>query len=1283
MMWRTFFLWWTLAWWRPTGASLLPGPPAGATVAGVAWRDDDVNGAWDAAETLLSGVQVYLRRCGDAMPITAVQTTDMAGTFRFTGVMADSWQAVFSPPERQESQYGFTLQSVPADDPNVDSVPKDSTPEPETGVTKCMSGSQESVNAGLYHRATVGGRVWLDADADGVLGPAEAGISGAVVATACHDGRFQNETLTVDGAYTLALPLGDCYLIFTVPDEFVVSHMPANSISNDPRVVSQVLIADDTSTFDLGLYPGGTVGDLVWEDRNANGLQDDEEPGLGNVTVRLVSCKDNGVVDTQTTDGEGQYWFTTVPVGTYRVTFQAPSDRTYHWRISTEGVTSTTSVSHTDCFAVGAGQVQDSVKAGVHEVSTLRCQVWEDANGDGEWSAAGPAAEAGLPGLAVTVACQAFHVTGRTAGRAGRLTVEVPAGPCTVTFTRPVDHVVSFLPAAGCRVTRTEVVCRLTASGGSQDVVVGMYAGTTVGGHVWQDAHTNGARDTTDPVAPLPGAVVRLYDAETGTPVGDPQRTDRAGAYRFTAVPVGWYYVQFEAPSVANGGPTYHVSHPHHDDMAPTVGQTDQFSVDQRQRILGRDARFYKAALLTSKVWLDADHNGRADRGEGGVADVVVAVACQGGRFAQAMPTPASGVYAFAVPAGTCELTFSRRSGYAISHVPAGCIVNASHIACSVTLAAGSVSGVPMGVSFEICGDYAELPVSPSCTGVLQRAPHRAEAACYVVLQAAAGGRIGLRFTALNLGGLDGVYVWDGDAPGTVDAALVRAANSAIPDVVTSEGSTVYVYWAAFGSGSRTGWSLNYYDATSTAGEEPPLCAAWTTAAAGGNLDFSIAMHPVTAASQEHPELQQPQPTRNNLRCAVWEDTSADGVWDASESGLPEVEIAVTCPDFSSSGKTEASDDGTLGVRTFSVPIGPCTVTFTRLEDYNISFAPSVGCGVTDSEVVCVVPMGNDSKDIVIGMYPDGSVQNRIHLDINGNGVADPGEPPLADVTVSLQTCEGAELQTLTTDETGTYEFRVRPGQSYQLEFTAPSAAYSPASVASGCIAEMNGQWQMNRDVTFQKFTPCGSAFAHPDPRALSSTPAGPLPAPHWRLPQPQPQSTEPQTVPLWLSEGQRIGTVTTTWPDPYTFVVVYHVDPGYRILDDDHNVFIGTAVHSSIDHFPAQYEAQTMEHGSDFMMYTRDSTGDYTITVEGLPNRASAARPYYAIIQASVQCSAAAEAIEAQARPYLAGLRLGLGLGVLLGVAATALARLLCWGCQAARPGAVPCALDDAETPV
>eukprot|EP00667_Euglena_gracilis_P000446 EG_transcript_446 len=1282
MVWLNLFLWWSAAWWLPADAALLPGPPTGFSVSGVAWRDDDVNGALDQSETLLSGVRVYLRRCGDPMPITPVQTTDMSGTFRFTGVTADTWQAVFQPPAGQEALYGFSVPSLPEDD--------------ETGITECMRGPQEAVNAGLFLGATVSGRVWLDADADGAAGFAEAGISGVVVAAACQDGRFQNETVTLDGEYALSVPRGDCYLVFTVPSGFVVSHMPANSVSNEPRVVSPVSAAADVRHAHLGLYPGGSVGDLVWEDRNTNGLHDADEPGLDGVTVQLVSCTDNSVVDTQTTNGGGRYWFTAVPVGRYRVAFQAPSARAYRW--STAGslpAAGDASTGSTRCFPLGVGQVRDGVQAGFHQVGVLNLKVRDEADASG------------LSGLAVAVACQTFRYLDSTADD-GRLSLAVPVGPCIVTFDRPANHVVHALPD-DCRVAPTEVVCRLSVAPDDEYLILGMYLGTIIEDHIWQDEDMDGVRDPTE--APLPGITVRLYDAATDNQVGDRQTTDDAGAYRFTAVPAGRYYVQFEAPDPAKGGPTYHVGHPKHDDMNPTVGYTDPFDVTVRQQIQGKTARFYKVALLTSKVWLDADRDGRGGGGEGGVADVVVAVACQGGRFVRAMPTPASGVYAFAVPAGTCELTFSRRSGYAVSRVPTDCVVNASHVSCSVTLAAGSVSGVPMGVSFEICGDYVELPVSPSCTGVLQRAPHRTEAACYVVLRAAAGGRIGLRFTALDLGGLDGVYVWDGDAFGTVDAALVRAANSAIPAVGTSESSTVYIYWAAFGSGSRTGWSLNYYDATGMDGKEPPLCAAWTTAAATGS-GLSIGMHPAAMPPTQQPQLP-PQPAEDSLRCAVWEDTSADGVWDAAESGLPEVEISVTCSDFSASGETESTDESMLGVRTFSVPVGPCTVTFARPADYHVSSTPAVGCSMTDTEVICVVPMGaNVSDDLIIGMYHDSTIQNRIYMDINGNGMADLDEPPLADVAVSLQSCDGAEHQTLTTDETGAYEFDVRPGRSYQLVFTAPSAEYSPASVASACIPEDKGQWQMDGDVVFQKhpqahisdddiivgmypehpqahisdddiivgmypaFKPCGSAFAHPEPRTISLIPAGPPTVSRWRLP--QTRSPEPQTMPLWRSEGQRIGTVTTAWPDPHTFVVVYHVDPGYHVQDDDHNVFIGTTVYSSIDNFPTQYEAHTMEHGSDFMTYTRDSTGDYTITVEGLPDPTSAARPYYAIIQASVQCSGAPPTAQAQARPYLAGLRLGLGLGLLLGVAAAALASRLGQGSTVPLPETVPCAVDE-----
>lgn len=77
-----------------------------------------------------------------------------------------------------------------------------------------------------------------------------------------------------------------------------------------------------------------TIGDFVWEDLNANGIQDPGEPGIQGVTVNLVgpgcdgvcNTQDDAVVDTVVTDEEGYYLFPVVtPYNvSYYVEFEAP-----------------------------------------------------------------------------------------------------------------------------------------------------------------------------------------------------------------------------------------------------------------------------------------------------------------------------------------------------------------------------------------------------------------------------------------------------------------------------------------------------------------------------------------------------------------------------------------------------------------------------------------------------------------------------------------------------------------------------------------------------------------------------------------------------------------------------------------------------------------------------------------------------------------------------------------------------------------------------------------------
>ena len=77
-------------------------------------------------------------------------------------------------------------------------------------------------------------------------------------------------------------------------------------------------------TVDFGYYKPITIGDFVWNDSNANGIQDSGEAGINGVTLTLTGTNGSGqsVTDHATTSGNGGYLFTEAP-GTYTVTVDA------------------------------------------------------------------------------------------------------------------------------------------------------------------------------------------------------------------------------------------------------------------------------------------------------------------------------------------------------------------------------------------------------------------------------------------------------------------------------------------------------------------------------------------------------------------------------------------------------------------------------------------------------------------------------------------------------------------------------------------------------------------------------------------------------------------------------------------------------------------------------------------------------------------------------------------------------------------------------------------------
>ena len=301
----------------------------------------DANGdqIQNPGEPGISGVTVQLYKdngdgifdSADGLPIKNT-ITDAAGKYLFTGLDTGTYFVSVNDAQAKLTAYTATT---------TDMETGTSATGTQIEVTLASAGSVFR-DADFGYRNTslpdVSGSIWNDLDKDGIdNGTGEPQISGVTVALKDPTGKVIATTTTdADGYYEFSGVEPGNYTIEVTDTTGVLNGYTLTGDGTGlweeplPNVYSITVASDDITDKDFGYVKSaetGTIGDLLFNDTDGDGVKDANENGIPNVSVKLWNDNNNNgvidtgdtVFDTETTGSSGNYLFTNLPAGFYIV----------------------------------------------------------------------------------------------------------------------------------------------------------------------------------------------------------------------------------------------------------------------------------------------------------------------------------------------------------------------------------------------------------------------------------------------------------------------------------------------------------------------------------------------------------------------------------------------------------------------------------------------------------------------------------------------------------------------------------------------------------------------------------------------------------------------------------------------------------------------------------------------------------------------------------------------------------------------------------------------------
>jgi protocatechuate 3,4-dioxygenase beta subunit len=594
------------------------------------WLDDNGNGLQDDSESGVNGVEVILYN--ELLSPLDTTFSHLDGYYAFNNLQPNNYHVQFILPQ----EYHFTS-------PNQGIDTLDSDADSMTGVTPLIQidsmEQDRSIDAGIFQKASIGNFVWLDNNGNGLQDDEETGVANLAVDLEDCNGNTLSQAITdSDGYYVFSdLKPGNYLIHYQLPEGMAFTK---ENIGNDPEKDSdadplngktscELLSSDEENMgLDAGLYAPATIGDFVWHDLNANGIQDPDEEGIANVEMYLLDCTQQ-YLDTTWTNEQGYYSFEGLIPADYQIGILLPGD----FELSPLNNGANDKDSDIDplnklstCFSVLSGENINDKDAGLFKRASIGDFVWEDLNGNG-------LQEVNEPGLAqIEVSlydCANNPISSTTTSANGyyEFNALLP-GAYSVHFELPGAYSFTSLKEGDNAALDSDAnplngfsSCEVLISGeNNTSYDAGLFQPGEIGDLVWDDINVNGLQDPGEPG--VENIKVILEDCN-GTRL-DSTVTSSNGEYLFGDVLPGIYQLNFGQ----NEDIYFSLENAGYDDEDSDVnrysGITECFLLESNASDLSWDAGLAFTGDVGDWVWEDMNGNGIQDSGEPGISGIGV-----------------------------------------------------------------------------------------------------------------------------------------------------------------------------------------------------------------------------------------------------------------------------------------------------------------------------------------------------------------------------------------------------------------------------------------------------------------------------------------------------------------------------------------------------------------------------------------------------------------------------------------------------------------------------------